>query len=210
MAELKLGDEIIANIDDLREHYSFSDILTHFKSGELVAWCEKNGYSDESNAIKSLPKDLREAQIHLKLCKIFIGADKTPRWILQWFGEYYDEWAKKTDELSALLDKALLLCEVFEKNNYVISKAEEKEIESLSGKINKVADKVDEIYRSYCGYSSKVSEDYETYIPNIQWSNKYIIRKLDILYVNRYEASEAKKERLYKMPISKFFKKDKS
>lgn len=206
MAELKLGDEIIANIDDLREHYSFSDIFEYFKSGELVAWLEQNGYSDEANAIKSLPKDLREARIHLKLCKILTDADETARWLIEWFGKYYGKWVKKTDELSALLDRALLLCEVFEKNNYVISKADVKEIESLSGKINKVANKVEKLYHRYWVYSYMTRTDYEPYIPNKQWSDKYIIRKLDILYVNRYKASEVKKERLYKMPNQRFLK----
>ncbi len=48
MAKLKLGDKIIANIDELRDNYDFVDIFAYFKSGKLVAWCDKNGHSDET------------------------------------------------------------------------------------------------------------------------------------------------------------------
>ncbi len=136
MAELKLGDETIANIDELREHYSFSDIFEVFKSGELVAWCDKNGYSDEVKAVESLAKDSPKSP-HLKLYEIFNGADKTPQWLRDYFA-LYSKWEQKQDELSALLDKALPLYESLEKNDYAESEADKKERESLDYKISEI------------------------------------------------------------------------
>lgn len=136
MAELKLGDETIANIDELREHYSFSDIFEYFKSGELVAWCDKNGYSDEAKVVESLAKDLPKSP-HLKLYEIFNGADKTPQWLRDYFVAY-SKWEQKQDELSALIDKALPLYESLEKNDYAESEANQKERESLDDKIGEI------------------------------------------------------------------------
>lgn len=136
MAELKLGDTAIANIDKLREHYSFSDIFEVFKSGELVAWCDKNGYSDEAKAVESLAKDSPKSP-HLKLYEIFNGADKTPQWLRDYFMAY-SKWEQKQDELSALIDKALPLYESLEKNDYTESEADKKERESLDDKIGEI------------------------------------------------------------------------
>lgn len=185
MAELKLGDKVIANIDELREYYSyinileyckssklvawyekngysdeakaveslvnklreyysFSDIFEVFKSGALVAWCEKNGYRDEAKAVESLAQDSPKSP-HLQLYEIFNGADKTPQWLRDYFVAY-SKWEQKQDELSALIDKALPLYEVLEKNNYAESEADKKERESLNDKINEIECVARDIY----------------------------------------------------------------
>ena len=144
MAELKLGDETIANIEDLREHYSFSDIFELFKSGELVAWCDKNGYSNEAKAVESLAQDSPKSP-HLQLYEIFNGADNTPQWLRDYFA-LYSKWEQKQDELSALIDKALPLYESFEKNNYAESEADKKERESLDDKISEIEFVANDMY----------------------------------------------------------------
>lgn len=144
MAELKLGDKVIANIDELREHYSFSDIFEVFKSGALVAWCDKNGYSDEAKAVESLAKDSSKSP-HLKLYEILNGTNNTPQWLRDYFVAY-NKWEQKQDELSALMDKALPLYESLEKNDYGESEANQKERESLDDKINEIECVARDIY----------------------------------------------------------------
>ncbi|MGX2981811.1 hypothetical protein [Helicobacter sp. 23-1045] len=106
MAELKLGDEIVANIDDLRKYYEFMEILECFKSGELAQWMAQNGYIDEANALHSLPKDLSVGQLHLKLYEILNGADSALPLLRDYF-EAFDRWMQKQDELNASLDRAI-------------------------------------------------------------------------------------------------------
>lgn len=132
-----VGGNNIANIDDLRKYYGFIDIFEYFKSGELAQWLEKNGYSDETNAIKSLSKDLNVGQIHLKLYEILNGADKTPPFLKEYF-EAFGKWTQKQDELTILLDKALPLYESLEKNNFIESEVEKKERKSLDSEISEV------------------------------------------------------------------------
>lgn len=138
-----VGETHILKIDDLKEHYNFSDILEYFKSGELVAWLEQNGHSDKAKAVESLLKDLPKSP-HLKLYEILNGADSTPQWIREWFG-IYDEWLEKYNELEPLLDKALGLYATLKVDGYQTSDDERKDIESLDSKISKLAEEIEYI-----------------------------------------------------------------
>ncbi len=180
-----VGETHILKIDDLRKNYNFSDILEYFKSGELVAWCDKNGHSDESNAIKSLPKDLSEAQIHLKLYEILNGANNTPQWLREYF-KIYEKWLNKQDELSALMDKALPLYESLKKNNYANNEAVENEIETLNDEMQKIENDADEIYHQCEDLTNEVDEQIDAKDnPKKQIANVKLIVRLGSLYMDR-------------------------
>ena len=186
MIELKL-----VNIDDLREHYSFSDILTHFKSGTLVVWCDKNGYSDEAKAVQSLAKDSPKSP-HLKLYEIFNGADNTPQWLRDYF-ELYSKWEQKQDELSALIDKALPLYESLEKNDYDEGEADKKERESLDDKIGEITNTINAL-DSKCEailYDLQYCDDIKE-----QWQNLRLHSSLAVLSAQKCVSNYKKQSKI--------------
>ena len=198
MAELKLGDKTIANIDELREHYSFSDIFEYFKSGKLVVWCEKNGYSDEAKAVESLAKDSPKSP-HLKLYEIFNGADNTPQWLRDYFA-LYSKWEQKQDELSALMDKALPLYESLEKNGYAESEADKKERESLDDKISEMEFVANDVYFEL--------NELLNNIPNDENDTKETLRSTRLsfglmsLYMHTMQSYQIKRAKITEMQVS--------
>lgn len=157
-----VGQTHILKIDDLREHYNFSDILEYFKNGELVAWLEQNGHIDEAKAVESLSKDSPKSQ-HLKLYEILNGADNTPQWIREWFG-IYDEWLEKYNELEPLLDKALDLYATLNVGDYQASDDECEDIESLNNKIEKLVEEIQDIERKSGGVIENRQQQCKDYL----------------------------------------------
>lgn len=188
VAKLKLGDKSIVNIDELRENYDFVDIFAYFKSGKLVVWCDKNGLSNESSAIKSLPKDLNEAQIHLKLYEILNGANNTPQWLREYF-KIFENWLNKQDELLALIDKAKSL----KKRNYDKNEAVENEIESLKDEIYKIEQDADEIHWQSAAFLDKAREqNCAKDNLNKQIDDAILAIRLSSLSMDRYTANAFK------------------
>lgn len=187
MTKLKL-----ANLEELRARYDFVGILAYFKSGELVAWCDKNGFSNESSAIKSIPKDSNETQIHLRLYEILNGADNTPQWLRDYFVAY-SKWEQKQDELSALIDKALPLYKSLEKNNYAESEADKKERESLDDKIRKIENAINAL-DSKC---ETILDDLQ-YCDDIkeQWQNLRLHSSLAVLAAQKCVSNHKKQSKI--------------
>lgn len=196
MTELKL-----ANIKELRDRYDFVDIFAYFKSGELVAWCDKNGHSDEAKAVESLAKDSPKSS-HLKLYEIFNGANNTPQWLREYF-KIYERWINKQDKLSALVDKVLSLYESLEKNNYIESEADKKERKSLDNKICKMTIIINALDSKceaiLCGlqYCDDIKE---------QWQNLRFCLSLAVLSAQKWVSNYKKLSKITTMSMQKSLK----
>lgn len=138
------NNDIIENIEELREYYSFSKIFIYFK----VKWLEKNGYSDEAKAIASLPSDLDECKIHLNLYKILNFKDSTPQWFDEW-SKAFEKYFELCGEIDELLDDAISkYCDL--DDDYKEYEYEKYERESVYDDIEQKENEIDKLTNEMC------------------------------------------------------------
>lgn len=138
MAELKLDDKTIANIEELREHYATNYVFECVQNGTLLQWLKDCRYDKEAEAIELLHKqngeywDMYDIATHIKLYQILNDTDKIPlidnlyRKIIANLNELRDNY-----DFSAILDyfKSGNLSLWLKQNGYV---DESSAIKSLS------------------------------------------------------------------------------
>ena len=170
------NNDIIKNIEELREDYRFSKIFIYFKNGVLVQWLEKNGHSDEAKAIASLPSDLDERKIHLNLYKILNFKDSTPQWFDEW-SKAFEKYFELCGEIDELLDDAISkYCNLGD--DYKENEDEKYERENVYNDIEQKENEIDKLTNEMgeiCGDTERI--EYKLDLSNFKlsawWQYKY-------------------------------------